>query len=116
MKEVDYYPKTRRIRSPGSTAAIIANDLEKQNEQNKEQKNKVSDDTANRRDVVNLLKKYMQDDSSLKEAGAVEKLIREEPAMVDNFSYFSKNGIDIRSIFLNWIRSSKKMENKDITR
>ena len=76
---------------PGLTAHKIQADIKP--------KNKVSNDTQNRDYVARTGEKYIKE--GLSEEEAIDKLMNDK--IVKEFEYLTKNGLDIRNCFKNWI-------------
>ena len=66
---------------------------------------KQSQDTLNRINVINQIKKYLKEGKTLEEATTV---LASNEEIKKQFEYLSKIGIDLNTLFQNWYNSREK--------
>ena len=97
MNSSYYY---RKIKSgelfPGMSASMAKADLKR--EKGNPQK---TTDTKNREYVKDKIVEYIK--SGLSEEKAIEEIMKDP--IVKEFEYLTKNGLDIKECFKNWVRS-----------
>ena len=61
-------------------------------------------DTKNREKVIRKVIQYVKEGMTKEQA--IDKIIKEEKELVENFEYLTKNGLDLKVCFNNWVKNS----------
>lgn len=93
---------------PGLAAEFAASAIRKP------EKPEESLDTQTRRFVVQEIKEYMKDGTSLEDA--IEEFISDNPGIVNKFHYLEKNNVDLRGCFSRWVQAQSPDNDKQNTR
>lgn len=99
---------------PGAKLDWIASDIheEKNKKETKKEKEKlgIEQDEKVRRYTKRKLEEYVEEGLSKEEA--VDRIMQEK-GIVKHFSYWTKNGIDIREMFISWINQSQQGKDRE---
>lgn len=68
------------------------------------QESKSKDDTQNRVKVIKKVAQYVKEGMTKEQA--IDKIIKEEKELVENFEYLTKHGLDLKVCFNNWVNDS----------
>ncbi len=68
------------------------------------QDSKSKTDTKNREKVIRKVIQYVKEGMTKEQA--IDKVIKEEKELVENFEYLTKNGLDLKVCFNNWVKDS----------